>query len=334
MKKILITGISGFVGGHFVHHLATRHHDLEIHGISRSKPAWDFVPPMPELSGNSHFHKADLMDIPKIKSLIEEIQPDYIVHLAAQSSVAESWKTPVDSFLNNTNIFLNIIDTVRLDDFTARVLSVGSSEQYGIVTEKDLPLDEKSPQKPANPYAVARVAQEQLARIYAEGYGLDICCTRSFNHCGPGQSDRFVVSSIVKQFVQIASGDQEPVIHIGNGAIIRDFIDVRDVVSGYFLLLKSGKSGEVYNICSGKGRAIMDIVTMLSDMLDISVEIKQEQTQIRPIDNPMIVGSSGKIQSELGWHPVIPFEQTLRSMYDCWDRRLGVELKTHLGNTR
>lgn len=322
MKKILITGISGFVGGHFVHHLTTHHPDLEIHGISRSKPAWDFVPAIPELIHNSHFHQADLMDIPKIKSLIEEIQPDYILHLAAQSSVAESWKTPVDSFMNNTNIFLNIIDTVRLNDFSARVLSVGSSEQYGIVSEKDLPLDEKSPQKPANPYAVARVAQEQLARIYAEGYGLDICCTRSFNHCGPGQSDRFVVSSIVRQFVQIAHGAQEPVVHIGNGSIVRDFIDVRDVVMAYYLLLTGGKRGEVYNICSGKGRTIHDIVTTLSDLLDISVKIKQEQTNIRPIDNPMIVGSNEKIRSELGWHPVIPFEQTLQSMYDCWSVRL------------
>ena len=193
------------------------------------------------------------MDIPKIKSLIEEIQPDYIVHLAAQSSVAESWKTPVDSFMNNTNIFLNIIDTVRLNDFTARVLSVGSSEQYGIVSEKDLPLDEKSPQKPANPYAVARVAQEQLARIYAEGYGLDICCTRSFNHCGPGQSDRFVVSSIVRQFVQIAHGAQEPVVHIGNGSIVRDFIDVRDVVMAYYLLLTGGNAGRYTISAAVKG---------------------------------------------------------------------------------
>jgi len=328
MKKILITGISGFVGGHFVHYLSTHHRDLEIHGISRSGPAWDFVPAIPELTRNSHFHQADLMDIPKIRSLIADIQPDYIVHLAAQSSVAESWKTPVDSFVNNTNIFLNIIDTVRLDDFSARVLSVGSSEQYGIVSEKDLPLHEKSLQHPANPYAVARVAQEQLARIYAEGYDLDICCTRSFNHCGPGQSDRFVVSSIVKQFVQIAHGSQEPVIHIGNGSIVRDFIDVRDVVTAYNLLLTRGKRGEVYNICSGKGRAIQDIVTILSDMLNIPVLIKQEQTQIRPIDNPMIVGSNEKIRRELGWHPTIPFERTLRSMYDSWDKRLKHEPKT------
>jgi len=321
MKKILITGISGFVGGHFVHHLTAHHHDLEIHGISRSRPAWDFVPPMPDLTCNSHFHKADLMDIPKIKSLIGEIQPDYIVHLAAQSSVAESWKTPVDSFLNNTNIFLNIIDTVRLNDNGARVLSVGSSEQYGIVSERDLPLVEDQPQYPANPYAVARVAQEQLARIYATGYGLDICCTRSFNHCGPGQTDRFVVSAIVKQFVRIAHGLQEPVIHIGNGAIIRDFVDVHDVVEAYRLLMTQGKRGEVYNICSGKGRSIHDIIALLSDMYHSDVQVHQEQAQIRPIDNPQIIGSYQKICRDMGWKPRIPFEESLRSIYQYWDAR-------------
>jgi len=321
MKKILITGISGFVGGHFVQYLTTHHNNLEIHGISRSKPAWDFVKIPPQLLNGHHFHLADLNDIPKIKSLIQGIQPDYILHLAAQSSVAESWKTPVDSFMNNTNIFLNIIDTVRLNDNGARVLSVGSSEQYGIVSERDLPLTENQPQCPANPYAVARVAQEQLARIYATGYGLDICCTRSFNHCGPGQTDRFVVSAIVKQFVKIAHGLQDPVIHIGNGAIVRDFVDVHDVVEAYRLLLTQGKRGEVYNICSGKGRSIRDIVTLLSDMYHIDVQVHQEQSQIRPIDNPRIIGSYQKIQNDMGWKPRIPFEESLRSIYQYWDAR-------------
>ena len=145
--------------------------------------------------------------------------------------------------MNNTNIFLNIIDTVRLNDNAARVLSIGSSEQYGIVSEKDLPIAEERPQCPENPYAVARVAQEQLARIYAKGYDLDICCTRSFNHCGPGQTDRFVVSAIVKQFVKIAHGIQKPVIHIGNGAIVRDFVDVHDVIDGILSSPYQGKKG-------------------------------------------------------------------------------------------
>ena len=321
MKKILITGISGFVGGYFVQFL-TQRDNFEIHGISRSKPAWDFVDVTSEQLNSHYFHLADLNDIPRIKSIVEEIQPDYILHLAAQSSVAESWKAPVFSFMNNTNIFLNIIDTVRLNDNGAKVLSVGSSEQYGIVSEQDLPLTEDNPLRPANPYAVARVAQEQLARIYATGYGLDICCTRSFNHCGPGQTDRFVVSAIVKQFVRIAHGLQDPVIHIGNGSIVRDFVDVRDVVEAYQLLLSRGKRGEVYNICSGKGRSIFSIVTLLSDMYNIKVQICQEQSQIRPIDNPRIVGSYQKIQQDLGWKPTIPFEQSLQSMYQYWDARL------------
>lgn len=323
MKKLLITGISGFVGGHFVSYLANHDNSFEIHGISRSKPAWGFLPLAQRPQDLFSFHEADLLDIPKIRLLLEEIEPDYIIHLAAQSSVAESWKTPVFSFMNNTNIFLNIIDTVRQNDNGARVLSIGSSEQYGIVSESDLPLTEETPQHPANPYAVARVAQEQLAKIYADGYGLDICCTRSFNHCGPGQSDRFVVSAIAKQFAQIVHGLQDPVIHIGNGAIVRDFIDVHDVVAAYTLLLTKGKRGGVYNICSGTGRTIGDIVTLLAALKDIKVEIHQEQDQIRPIDNPRIIGSNKKIRDDLGWMPRISFEQGLLSLYDYWDHRIG-----------
>lgn len=325
MKKLLITGISGFVGGHFVSYMADHSSDYEIHGISRSKPAWDFVSPFVREQGVHRFYQADLLDIPRIKSLIEEIEPDYILHMAAQSSVAESWKTPVFSFMNNTNIFLNIIDTVRQNDNGARVLSIGSSEQYGIVSSSDLPLTEETQQRPANPYAVARVSQEQLAKIYAEGYGLDICCTRSFNHCGPGQTDRFVVSAIVKQFVQIAQGLQEPVIHIGNGAIVRDFVDVHDVVAAYVLILSRGTRGEVYNVCSGTGRTIEEIVTLLARLKGMDVEVCQEQAQIRPIDNPRIIGSSEKIRRELGWKPKITFEQSLLSLYDYWDNRIARE---------
>jgi len=326
MKRLLITGISGFVGGHIVSFLANHKNEFEIHGISRSKPAWDFVSSASELFNCHHFHQADLLDIPRIKSLLEEIQPEYILHMAAQSSVAESWKTPVFSFMNNTNIFLNIIDTVRQNDNGARVLSIGSSEQYGVVSAADLPLTEESPQRPANPYAVARVAQEQLAKIYADGYGLDICCTRSFNHCGPGQSDRFVVSAIAKQFVKIAHGLQEPVIHIGNGSIVRDFVDVHDVVAAYEILISNGKRGEVYNVCSGTGHTILEIVTLLAELKGMKVGVHQELAEIRPIDNPRIIGSNQKIRRDLGWKPVIPFEQSLLSLYDYWDHRISQEL--------
>jgi GDP-4-dehydro-6-deoxy-D-mannose reductase len=284
---------------------------------------WDFFPDSSQDIKKIHLHQADLMDIPKIKRLIVEIQPDYILHLAARSSVAESWSTPVNSFVNNTNIFLNILDTVRLNDAAAKILAIGSSEIYGVVEEKDLPLTEEKHMNPANPYAVARVAQEYLASIYAQGYGLDICSTRSFNHCGPGQSDRFVVSGIVKQFVLNAQGKQEPEIRIGDGSIVRDFLDVRDVVLAYHLLLKKGKRGEVYNICSGNGYAIRDIITILSEMYGIPVKILENPTQIRPMDNPRIVGSYQKIQRDLGWQPSIKFEDSLRSMYNYWYKKLS-----------
>ncbi|MBP2134461.1 GDP-4-dehydro-6-deoxy-D-mannose reductase [Methanomicrobium sp. W14] len=320
MKRILITGISGFVGGHFVDYLKSAGKNLEIIGISRHMPSWDFVGFEPDCLKH---YEADLNDLPRVKSIIEDTEPDYILHLAAQSSVAESWKTPVDSFMNNTNIFLNVIDTVRRIDNGARVLSVGSSEQYGIVSENDLPLSETRKQSPENPYAVARVSQELLAGIYARGYGLDICCTRSFNHCGPGQRDKFVVSSIAKQFAMIKKGLQEPILHIGNGSIIRDFVDVHDVVSAYCLLLEKGKRGGVYNICSGVGRSILDIINILSEMYGTDVDVRQESSQIRPIDNPRIVGDFRKIHDETGWKPKVSFEDSLRSVYEYWDKRIS-----------
>ncbi|HUH78873.1 MAG TPA: GDP-mannose 4,6-dehydratase [Methanoregula sp.] len=328
MEKILVTGASGFAGGHFIHYLLSHHEGFEIHGVSRSVPAWDFVPSTEAFLRDHHFHRADLTDAAKVAGLVRKIQPDFILHLAAQSSVAESWRRPVLSFLDNATIFLNIIDAVRLDDNAARVLSVGSSEQYGSVAGNDLPLRETHHQCPASPYAVARVAQEQLAGIYAEGYGLGICCTRSFNHCGPGQDERFVVSSLVKQSVLIEKGLQEPVIHIGNGAIIRDFVDVRDVVRAYFLLLKGGKRGEVYNICSGTGRSVCDIVLQISDLTGIRAGIVSEDLRIRPSDNPRLIGDNEKIFHETGWAPEIPFEQTLEAMIDHWRQRLDRELKT------
>jgi GDP-4-dehydro-6-deoxy-D-mannose reductase len=327
MKKILITGISGFVGGHLTHFLATNRKGFEVYGISRSKPAWDFVENGYELLQNIHFHQGDIRDSPRIQSLICDIEPDYILHLAAQSSVAESWKTPASSFINNISGFMNVIETVRLFGIPAKILSVGSAEQYGIVAKNDLPLTEKTCMHPANPYAVARVAQEQLAKIYVDGFGLDICCTRSFNHCGPGQSDRFVVSSIVKQLVMITQGKQDTGIHIGNGSLVRDFLDVRDVVAAYCLLLEKGPRGEVYNICSGRGYAISDIVTILSDIFKINLQIHEEKSQFRPVDNPRIIGSNEKIMHDLGWHPKVPFEDSLHDLYDYWSTTLSYELK-------
>jgi GDP-4-dehydro-6-deoxy-D-mannose reductase len=322
MKKLLITGVSGFVGGHFVHFLKDHPDEYEIHGIGRSNITWNWFSESSKLAENVTFHRADLLDGSHITAIIGEVQPDYVLHLAAQSSVGESWNTPAVSFINNISGFLNIVEPIRLSGKSTKIVSVGSAEEYGVVDKKSLPLREDAILYPVNPYGAARVAQEHLANIYAEGYGLDICCTRSFNHCGPGQTDRFVASAIAKQFAKISLGKQDPVIEIGDGSIIRDFLDVRDVVVAYALLLKKGVPGQVYNVCSGKGYAISELVTLLADRLQIPVRIHQSPTKRRPKDNPQIIGSNEKIQGELGWHPHIPLADSLQEMHAYWETRL------------
>jgi GDP-4-dehydro-6-deoxy-D-mannose reductase len=323
MKSILITGISGFVGGHFTRFIVNKKSDYVIHGLSRSKPAWDFFHNLDPILDAITFYQCDLLDSKKTNEIIEWIQPDYILHLASFSSVSQSWGEPMTSFLNNTNAFLNIVEAVRTLDFNTKILSIGSSEEYGIVKESDLPLNEKKHVAPANPYAVARVSEEYLAQIYAKGYHLNICCTRSFNHIGPGQNDQFVVSSIAKQFAELAIYHKKPVIRIGAGSIIRDFIDIEDVIRAYDAILEKGISGEVYNVCSGRGHSINDIVNSLSELTHIPVVVEQNQNLFRPIDNPVLIGNYEKLQSTTGWKPECPIENSLEKIHAYWLNKLS-----------
>jgi GDP-4-dehydro-6-deoxy-D-mannose reductase len=321
MKKILITGIGGFVGRHFVDYLQKSSGGFEIHGIARSQLPGLYSPDHQERETRIIFHRADVTDAARMQSVIAEVQPDQILHLAAQSSVAESWVSPVTSFMNNVSGFLNIIEAVRQSGCSPRILSIGSAEQYGHVTENDLPLAEEHPQNPSNPYAVARVAQEHLAMVYHRGYRLDICCTRSFNHCGPGQSDRFVASSIARQFARIIQGRQDPTIHMGNGSIVRDFLDVRDVVEAYTLLLEKGVPGEVYNICSGEGHTIRELVTLLAEKRNIEVQVIEEAIKMRPQDNPFMVGNNAKVRAAVRWQSKIPLKTSLDDMVTFWEKQ-------------
>ena len=291
--------------------------------IEQIKTSMGFYSESGSYSGGNYFSSVRFAQLKKIHEIIEEIQPDYILHLASFSSVSQSWREPLVSFLNNTNAFLNIVESVRLLDFNTKILSIGSSEEYGIVTEGDLPLTEKKQVAPANPYAVARVSEEHLAQIYAKGYNLNICCTRSFNHIGPGQSDQFVVSSIAKQFAEIAIHHKKPIIKIGAGSIIRDFIDIEDVVKAYDAILEKGETGEVYNVCGGRGYSIQEIVKALSDLTRIPVTVEQNQMLLRPIDNPVLIGSYDKLQNATGWKPECPLEKTLEKIHTYWLNKLS-----------
>lgn len=322
MPNILITGISGFVAGHFTQYLVCHRKEIIIHGISRTRPKWSFLANPDKTLGQVVFHQFDLLDMDATRDAIKRIAPDYVLHLASQSSVADSWKEPRESFLNNTNIFLNVIESIREVKHPCRILSVGSSEQYGIVGSDELPLRENSRTHPASPYAVARSSQEYLALLYSQAFQLEVCCTRSFNHVGPGQSERFVISSIVKQFVDIKYRHKPKVIRIGNGNIVRDFVDIADVIAAYDALLEKGERGAVYNVCTGEGLKIIDIVHLVSKLCNIRVEIKQDEDLLRPSDNPIILGSHHLLAKRLGWHPRVSLETSLKKMVDYWTTQI------------
>jgi GDP-4-dehydro-6-deoxy-D-mannose reductase len=314
--KILISGINGFVAQHFLSFLATQDEDFTILGIGRSEPSFNmqqFAPLKVE------FAKVDLLNREHVGEILKNFKPQFLLHLASISSVGHSWKNPNDSFVNNTNIFLNLVDQIRILNIPCRILSIGSSEEYGNMDIAKLPLTEESPLNPISPYAVARVSQEMISKIYAEGYGMDIIITRSFNHIGPGQKNVFVISSFAKQLVHISNNPlASKIVTTGDLSIIRDFVDVRDVVKAYYLLLIKGKKAEVYNICSGTGVSLQQIMDKMCAILNINITLEQDAKLIRPNDNRIIIGSAAKIKNDLGWFPEISIDKSLFDIIDWW----------------
>ncbi|MEJ1932386.1 GDP-mannose 4,6-dehydratase [Nostoc sp. NIES-2111] len=306
----LITGCSGFVGQYLVRYLAEHEPGARIVAVNRRPSPAGQMPVAAE-------HAVDLLDTAALAAVLQAERPQYIVHLASFSSVAFSWQQPIESFTNNTNIFLSLLESVRQQAPEARLLSIGSSEEYGIVETRELPLRESSPLRPVSPYAVARVAQEHLGDVYVRGYNLDIVNTRSFNHVGAGQSDKFVISSIAKQFAEYSKGRRTH-ISLGTTSVVRDFLDVRDVVAAYAMLVKRGVKGEVYNICSGRGISIADVVELFCIASGSRPPIQIEPSLVRPVENPVVVGTNYKLLSSLGWAPRHSLEESLRDIYLYW----------------
>lgn len=298
--KYLITGALGFVGRYFIEYLQQNEKDAEILGIDITSSALTDVA----------YKKLDLRDKTSVVATLRDYKPDYIVHLAAMSSVAQSWHEPSNCFQNNTTVFLNIVDSIKELSLPARLLSVGSSEEYGIYNE---PVREDFVLHPKSPYSVARLAQEYLSKLYVDNYGLDIVMTRSFNHIGPRQNSRFVIPSFVEQLVKISQGKQSE-IKVGNLDVVRDFLDVRDVVKAYHKILKESSNRQVYNVCSGKGVKLSDIISTISNELGITPKIILDKSKIRPNEIMYVVGDNSSIKSDLGWEPEYTLEETIKDM--------------------
>jgi GDP-4-dehydro-6-deoxy-D-mannose reductase len=317
--RYLITGFSGFVSKHFIDYLETNKIAAHIIGIDINAIDFDITK---YVYVKCEFEKIDLLNKTEVERIIDKFKPNYVLHLASFSSVALSWKKPVESFTNNTNIFLNLIDTIRLANIPCRILSIGSSEEYGNMESKDSHLLEEHPLKPISPYAVARVSQEMLSKVYVNSYNMDIIMTRSFNHIGTHQKDIFVIPSFAKQLIALKeSGSSVKELTTGDTSIIRDFVDVRDVVEGYYLLFKKGKKGQIYNICSGNGTSLNDVIQKMAAILDIHVTQKVDANLVRPNDNKIIIGSNKKIKNDTGWENKFVLEQSLKDIIEYYQNQ-------------
>ena len=314
MKRMLITGFSSFVSRHFLNYLVENNLSYEVLGVDVNPPKFAMEDYAPTLAMS--FEQVNLLDKEAVEDMIATFRPDYILHLASFSSVAYSWQHPADCFMNNTSIFLNVTEALRKHDLCdCRLLSVGSSEEYGDVKKEELPLQEDMPLVPVNPYAVARVSQEMMAKVLADSFGMQIMLTRSFNHMGPFQDERFVIPSFVRRILDIAeSGAKSGEIETGDTSIVRDFVDVRDVVRAYYRLLLDGKAGEVYNICGEKGVSLAEVVDQIADIVGVSVTTRVNPDFVRPGDNQVVIGSAEKIRQDIGWTAEIPLRQTLMDM--------------------
>ena len=241
---------------------------------------------------------------------------------AAQSYVHASWHSPAETFNTNTISQVNLLEAVRAQGKAApRFLAIGSSEEYGLVHEDELPIKESNPLRPLSPYAVSKVTQDLMAYQYFKSYGLPIVRARAFNHEGPRRGDVFVTSNFARQIAEIEAGGREPTILVGNLKAVRDYTDVRDIVRGYWLLLERGDPGQVYNLCSGRGWAIQEILDfLLGESINTSIRVREDPARLRPSDVPVLIGDCSRLTA-LGWKPRIPFEQTLRDLLGYWRER-------------
>jgi len=317
--RVLITGITGFVGSHLAEFALAQ--GAQVVGSSRWRSKTENID---HLHDRIELVECDLRDLSSVHHLLETSSPDLVFHLAAQSFVHASWHAPAETM--NTNIIsqVNLLEALRARRSAARFLVVGSSEEYGLALEHELPIKETNPLRPLSPYAVSKVAQDLMGYQYFMSYRLPIVRTRGFNHEGPRRGDVFATSNFARQIAEIEAGRREPVIHVGNLAARRDYTDVRDIVRGYWLLLQQGEPGEVYNLASGRAWVIQEILDfLLGESSARAIVVKEDSARLRPSDVPVLVGDATKARKAVGWAPEIPFEQTLRDLLAYWRQRLA-----------
>ena len=318
--RVLITGVTGFVGSHLADYLVARG-DVEVFGTHRWRSRMENIG---HLRGRITLVECDLGDPTAVRRALASVRPARVFHLASQSYVPTSWLAPSETFKTNVLCQLNLFETAReLGLLETRFHIAGSSEEYGLVRPDEIPIREDTPLRPLSPYAVSKVAQDLLAYQYWMSYRLFTVRTRGFNHTGPRRGEVFVTSNFARQIAEIEQGLREPVVRVGNLDAFRDFTDVRDMVRAYWLALEHGEPGEVYNICSGRAYRIRQVLDILLGLSPAKVEVREDPDRLRPSDVQILVGDCSRFQRVTGWAPTIPFEVTIKDILEYWRQRVS-----------
>jgi GDP-4-dehydro-6-deoxy-D-mannose reductase len=321
--RALITGIGGFVGRHLLQHLQAQ--GDEVCGLGRPVDCLD-------LPDGVRVYPTDLSDRAAVEGVVREAQPEAIYHLAAQSSPAESLSDPWATLSNNLLAQINLLEAVLSVGLRPRVLVIGSSDEYGRVGPEDVPTNENVPLRPTTPYAVSKVGQDVMGFQYFAQYGLPVVRVRPFNHTGPGQDARFVIPSFARQLAEIEVGLREPVLHVGNLDVARDFSDVRDMVCAYRLALVAGVPGDVYNLGRGRSVRIDEMVDELVSLCRVPVQIRVDPSLLRPSDVPRQEADTRKFTALTGWQPRIPWQTTLHDTLEYWREKVGGRRQSAISN--
>ncbi len=311
--RSLVIGGAGFVGKYLVRHLLELKHEVIITKM-----------PMEEARvEGAAVYDLDILDKATVTELLEKISPDLVFHLAAQSSVSMSWKNPQQTVDVNVKGSVNVLDGLRSMKKKARILLIGSGEEYGQVFPSETPVCETNPLRPGNIYAATKACQNMIGRIYAQAYGMNLVMVRAFNHIGPDQSPVFVAADFCRQAALIESGMQEAVIRVGNLEAKRDFTDVRDVVHAYVLLAERGQAGETYNVGSGHAVSIGDVLKLVLKQSAAEIQVEVDEEKLRPVDVPVMETDVRKVWRDVGWKAQIQLEQTIGDMMEYWRSVIG-----------
>lgn len=314
--RILITGVAGFVGGYLLTECHTRYPEAEVFGLLQH-PLPAGGTPQAAPSGYSPI-VGDVVDAGQMRAAIATARPDLVFHLAALPSVAASWSDPVQALAVNAGGTVHLLEALRAERLNPRVLLVGSGEQYGHVRPEENPINEDCLPRPANPYAVSKVAQDLYGYQYFAAFGMPIIRVRPFNHFGSHQNEAFVVSSFARQIALIESAQAEPVLLVGNLDAQRDFLPVEDVARAYIFVADSGHPGMAYNIGSGQARSIRHILEALLSLASVPIEIRTDPARLRPADVPLLVADTSRVREHTGWQPVYDISGALQRTLDYW----------------